>query len=163
MKSDSYKRVLLVVLVIILAYVWWDAFDTILPSSGSYSIPAQHSTSPVLLKNRIELAYKEPVINPFQVPQRSQKTPPVPTNHAITRPNVPPRPADTYQLAGIIKRGTSSQAVVVDPGGVTQVLSIGDSLSGWSLYLVGDDRIIFRHDKVRDTIVYYKTSVEAKE
>ena len=60
-----------------------------------------------------------------------------------------------HKLSGLIKRGLSSQAVIMLPNGSTKVLSVRDSLGIWELISINENAAIFKHEKKRDTIWLY--------
>lgn len=162
MRSEKVKRSILALLVLTLGYVWRNAFDTIIPSSaGEYGLPGPGAET-ITHTEHPDLLFREPRINPFKAPAAKTETTPTNVRRQTLKPSLPPRPAESYQLAGIIKQGQSSQAVIVFPGGASTIMSIGDSLSGWVLHLVNEDKIVFRHAKERDTLIYYENSHESE-
>jgi len=150
-KKSKWKWWLLAGLVLVLTYVWYDAFQMMSPESDAYRVTSPTAASPSTSPGAPQLEYEPPQTNPFKQPTAT------PQAAQPTRAQQPPAPAQLdpgYQLTGILRRDRQSQAVVTLRDSST-VLSLGDSLGVWELLDITAQAAVFSHDKNRDTLWLY--------
>lgn len=155
MTAVSRKRILLGVLLIVLAYVWWDGFHKMYPDTAAYLTHAPvGNANPTRGAVSSELVYREPKTNPFFRPQQ-QPAGTQPRQGGNLPTGVPPLRVNN-KLIGVLGRGKQSQAVMSTE---TQnvVVSLGDSVGAWELLMIGNNYAVFRHEKQRDTLWLYQT------
>jgi Tfp pilus assembly protein PilP len=152
MRSRRVKRLLLVVLTVLLIYVWWGNVQLFLPQTHEADSMPSHPPQPQPNEAPEQtLTYRPPVVNPFRRPKR---TPKAKAERKEERKVAPPavKLGDEVRVSGILERGSSSQAVIALPGGLSQVMSVGDSLDLWKLVVVGDEYVVFKRDRARDSL-----------
>lgn len=151
MASQRTKRILLAVLLVILLYVWWGNLKLFFPPSPVPQEVPRSGTVSVGSDTQAHLVYREPRINPFLRPR---------TDDVSKQSKSPvPRPgpsvalvSGSYTLSGIVTKGATSQAVIRTDQDSTFILATGDSLVGWRVVEITSNRVVFSHEKLRDTL-----------
>ncbi len=154
MKSARNKWILLGILMVVLIYIWWDAFQMMSPESAGFQIRQSGEAVASDKSNGQQLDYEPPKVNPFK---RSENKPKEikPLTQTPKQPEPETRLDPQYSLIGVLREGPSSQAVIAGAAGSSTVLSIGESLDVWSLTEINDQYAVFEHDKQRDTLWLY--------
>lgn len=156
MKKDTWKWWLLGALALVMAYVWYNAFQTMSPEeSSAYRVRTPAATTEQEEHVRTGVAYESPKVNPFQQPVAAAKPTAQTARGKATPPKlVQPRLEPHYRLTGIIDRDSRSQAVITFRDS-SVVVSVGDSLAGWQLLRTSQNSALFGHEKERDTLWLY--------
>ncbi|MBN4057061.1 hypothetical protein JYU19_01990 [bacterium AH-315-J21] len=158
MKTETLKKVILGLLILVVAYVWYGNI-ALFSSSGSYSdshqnneVSASQSSSTA---TGTEIVFQTPKINPFAKPKdatqsnntrSTQKRP-----QKIAQPKGA-RPSTLYHLVGTLSESSSGFVALADSRGNQILIQRGDSLSGWVARRIRKNQIIFAQDKFRDTL-----------
>ncbi len=159
MKAPQVKKILLGALLVVMVYIWWDAFQVIAPSTSAYQVVPLSASREVRVRDHQPLEYLPPLVNPFkQFRDTAQgQASPQPARQR-RQPQQTPKLSDQYQLTGILQRGKASQAVLVAPNGSSAVLSLKDSLQTWELAKITDNIALFQHEHEKDTLRLYEAT-----
>ena len=155
MKTAAWKKVLLLVLIIVLIYIWWGAFQVMYPDSSDFArVRVSEAPQTPEAAASAGLLYQEPKTNPFfrpsQKPVEDQRpSPPRPQPHLVL--SLSP----SHRLIGVLALPEQPQAVISSEGG-SSVFSLGDSLGDWQLIRIVDNYVVFKHEIQRDTLWLYE-------
>lgn len=154
MKSQKFKRMFLGVLVVILGAVWWDNLKLFQSQQNQHENIFEEQTVSAKQSAQAKgaLVYKPPRVNPFRKPDaEDQNSNRLGQNNAIATVIIE-KPSSRHKLLGVLKDKKQPQAVVNSEQGNTTVLSISDSLENWILIIVDTNLIVFRNEKLYDTL-----------
>ena len=153
MKSPKLKGIILGALVIVLLAVWWDNLKLFYGNENDYEGAVQFEVKPEKQSKETSeiLVFKSPKVNPFRKPDLEN----VETNrvqqNVVALVEVE-KPSSRHKLLGVLKDKKKPQAVVNSDQGNTAVLSVSDSLENWVLIIVDTNFIVFRNEKIYDTL-----------
>lgn len=154
MKSPKVKKIILVGLTVLLAFIWWDNLKLFYQSEPSYPTVEKNEyfKKETEAPKTTKLAFKTPRVNPFakaDFDASRQKT--TPKNESLAVVNIE-KPSSRHRLLGVLNDKKRPQAVINSSEGNTAVLSISDSLISWELVRVDTNLIVFKNDKLLDTL-----------
>jgi hypothetical protein len=158
MKTDTIKKVVLGLLILVVAYVWYGNLQLFTSPQASNSNQSESSTLTEQVlggASSPKLAFQSPKVNPFTKPKKTAAT--QSSSLAQSRPRVKPqpstpRPSSAFHLVGTLTQANIDFAAVADTQGKQVLLQRGDSLNGWVTKRIRQDLVIFAQDKFRDTL-----------
>lgn len=152
MKSSKAKKIILLLLVSIAAYIWWGNIKSFSnKSSGYYNIQDIDKNHKKDMTSKKSIQYIKPRINPFKRTINTEQ-PPEKKSKPKKLPKPPAKLSSKYKLSGFIQENKTSQAIITFSTNITKVLSIKDSLEQWEFIEIKNNLAIFRHEKIYDTL-----------
>ena len=159
MFSLSFKKVVLLILVLLMIYVWWNNLSQPEYSESeeqteqaTQSPDGNHHTSALP-----EITYVPPKYDPFRKYVKPSPVSAASTTKREAKP-VALKLVAGHNLSGILSKGKSSQAVVVVPAQGSRVLTLGDSLGSWQLIGIKEMSVIFKNGRNYDTLYLEQSS-----
>ena len=156
MKSNRIKKIILAVLTIVVVYIWYGNLKMYTGTDRVSNVSAEQerSKNSLLSKSQSLLTYIEPKLNPFEAPGKSDPSQSQSRSRIVNRiPDPPPKaPSQSYKMVGSLNSGKTRIATLKETSGRQLLISPGDSLAGWKTVRIREDRIIFGHKKLRDTL-----------
>ncbi len=154
MKSQNLKRIILAVLAIVLFAVWWDNLKLFYGNENKYDDLVQFEGKPVkkITQRNLQLEYKPPRVNPFWRADLIDNENRQLQERIAVAPVIIEKPSSRHKLLGVLKDKKKPQAVLNSNQGTTAVLSVSDSLENWVLITVDTNLIVFRKEKIYDTL-----------
>lgn len=144
---------MLVILTVLLIAIWWDNLKLFNQSESKYVLPIENQIAiqDVRSDKKEILAFKPPRVNPFLKSEFMEEKSTQTQNREFAVVKIE-KPSSRHRLLGVIKDKKKPQAVINSSEGNTAVLSISDSLVNWVLIRVDTNLIVFKNDKLYDTL-----------
>ena len=159
MNRNNAKKWLLGILLLVMIYIWWDAFNDMGDDSPTaFTIRQNANTAVSHSRPGSGPVYKPARINPFHKGPKAEDPDKKPTHAPAKR--MPPKVSDNYQLVGILEKSSQSQAVMRGNDGRTHHVAAGDSLSNWILLSLHKNLCIFGNGEYRDTTWLYNPTTD---
>ncbi|MCH9032242.1 MAG: hypothetical protein IIB00_08295 [candidate division Zixibacteria bacterium] len=156
MKSNRVKKIILAVLTLVVVYIWYGNLKIYTGTDTVSIVSAEQESSKNVSGSKPEnvLTYIEPKLNPFEAPEKSDASPGQNKRRIVNKiPDPPPKaPSQSYKMVGSLNSGKTRIATLKETSGRQLLISPGDSLAGWKTVRIRQDRIIFGHKKLRDTL-----------
>ena len=159
MNSSNFKKVALLILILLMVYVWWNNL-----SQSEYSESEEQTESTLQSPNGDNrtsalplISYVPPKRNPFKKDVKPSPVSTAPPTKREAKP-VALKLVAGHKLSGILSKGKSSQVVVVVPAQGSRVLTLGDSLGSWQLIGIKEMAVIFKNGRNYDTLYLEQSS-----
>jgi hypothetical protein len=151
MNTKTFKRTLLVILLVVLVYIWWGNIKLFRSNSApTEEYFTERPTHAVAGKKLASISYLPPKSNPFWRPVA--KAPGTMTKAPAPQPPPIPPVHQTYRVKGILRQKGQSQAILMAPPSLTRIMEVGDTLGPWRVETIGDSVVTFVMGKRRDTL-----------
>jgi hypothetical protein len=162
MKADKTKKITFIVLLIIAVIIWSRNFNIFKSETDFYKLkPTISEKKPAITKGMAQIEYVKPKLNPFSLPRRQeepQKTKSKPVQEVQQAPEFV---SGKYRIDGIVIEPEYSQVILMGDNNIRQIISLNDTIDGWTVKNISSDQIIFSQDKYRDTL-FLETMLDSK-
>jgi len=153
MKSNRTKKFILLALLAVLIIIW-------IKNLSVFENPTAYNLVKTSKVNKISKAvnqigmieYKEPKFNPFSIPEIAEPRKETVQNIKNNASSEIAKISGRYRIDGIVTEKDRPQAILRKGDQSCILVSIGDSLDGWRVDKILDEKIIFSYGRGRDTL-----------
>ncbi len=132
-------------------YIWYGNFQTFKQAESYKQSSIGNTYNKISNSKDRTIQYQKPKLNPFKRYSISQ-----PQSKPKTQRRQPQKTAQKlstqYQLQGIISEKNRSQAIIISSDSNSSIISIHEKFRDWELIKIDKNYIIFKNDKLYDTL-----------